>query len=171
MSVFDRILPWRKKESTSTLDLFRQIYGGGRQSNSGKTISIDTAVQVSTVFGCVRVIAEGIAQVPLKLMRSGQDGRRRTEAKDHPLYDVLYLRPNPWQTSFEYRETIGWHVALAGAHFSFKNVVGGKVRELIPFEPNTVTVIRNDDYSLEYDVTAPNGKVQRFPAEAIWHVR
>lgn len=171
MSVLDRILPWRKKEGVSTLDLFRQIYGGGRQSTSGKTITIDTAVQVSTVFGCVRVIAEGIAQVPLKLMRADKDGRRRVPAKDHPLYNVLYLRPNPWQTSFEYRETVAWHVVLAGAHYSFKNIVGGKVRELIPLDPKAVTVIRNDDYSLEYDVTAPNGKVQRFPAEAIWHVR
>lgn len=171
MSILDRILPWRKKESVSTLDLFRQIYGGGRQSTSGKTVTIDTAVQVSTVFGCVRVIAEGIAQVPLKLMRADKDGRRRSPAKEHPLYGVLNLRPNPWQTSFEYRETLGWHVALAGRHFSFKNIVGGKVRELIPLDPNSVTVIRNDDYSLEYDVTAPNGKVQRFPAEAIWHVR
>ncbi len=155
----------------STLDLFRQIYGGGRTSISGKTISVITAVQVSAVFGCARVIGEGVAQVPLKLMKVSADGRNRVPALDHPLYDVLHIRPNPWQTSFEYRETLAWHVALTGRHISFKNVVFGKVVELIPFEPDHVRVIRKDDYTLEYEVTAPNGKTQIFPAEAIWHVR
>lgn len=155
----------------STLDLFRHIYGGGRKSISGKTINVHTAVRVSTVFGCARVIAEGVAQVPLKLMQASADGRQRAPARKHPLYDVLNLRPNQWQTSFEYRETLAWHVALTGRHISFKNVVFGKVVELIPFEPHCVRVIRKDDYSLEYEVTAPSGKTQIFPAEAIWHVR
>lgn len=171
MSVLDRILPWRKKEGMSTLDLFRQIYGGGRQSSSGKTINVDTAVKVSTVFGCVRVISEGVAQVPLKLMKAGKDGRKRVPAAEHPLYDVLNICPNPWQTSFEYRETLLWHVALTGSHFSFKNVVFGKVKELIPLDPGCVNVVRASDYTLTYEVTSPNGSMQVFPAEAIWHVR
>lgn len=169
MAFLDRILPWRKK-GMSTLDLFREIYGG-RQSVTGKTVNVKTALEVSTVIACVRVIGAGIAQVPLKLMLESPDGRTRLPARKHPLYEVLATRPNQWQTSFEYRETLAWHVVLTGNHFSFKNVVFGKIKELIPFEPGCVKVLRADDGVMSYEVTSPNGSKQIFPAESIWHVR
>lgn len=49
-------------------------------------------------------VIEGIAQVPLKLMRESADGKTRMPAKNHDLYEILACRPNSWQTSFEYRE-------------------------------------------------------------------
>ncbi len=169
MSILDRILPWRQK-SISTLDLFRQLMGG-RATATGKTVNVKTALEVTTVLACVRVIGEGIAQVPLKLLQESADGKSRLPAKGHPLYDLLGCRPNAWQTSFEFRETLAMHVVLAGDFFAFKNIVFGKLKELIPFEPGTVKVIREPDLTLSYEVTAPNGSRQVFPAETIWHVR
>ncbi len=154
----------------STLDLFREIYGG-REALTGDPINWKTALQVSTVFGCTRVIANGIAQVPFKLFRESEDGRSRLPAKDHPLYQVLYRRANPWQTSFEYRQTLAMHLVLCGNHFAFKNVIGGRVRELLPFEPGSVEVERKTDGELTYKVSLANGEQKTFPAEAIWHVR
>jgi phage portal protein BeeE len=66
VSFVDRILPWRRK-SMSTLDLFREIYGG-KVTGTGKTITLQKALEVSTVVACMRVISEGVAQIPLKLM-------------------------------------------------------------------------------------------------------
>lgn len=63
------------------------------------------------------------------------------------------------------------HAVLAGNFFAFKNVVGGQVAELIPFEPRSVIVKRNGDASLAYEVTLDSGATQVFPQEAIWHVR
>lgn len=168
MGFLARAVAERKSEMTS-LDLFREIFGG-RVSVAGKEVNAKTALQVSTVVGCVRAIGEGIAQVPLKLVQESAGGKKR-KATEHPLYNVLATRPNPWQTSFEFRETLAWHVVLCGNSFSFKNVVGGTVRELIPFEPGQVRVTRTDDRRLAYEVTLENGKTQVFPAEAIWHVR
>lgn len=168
MSFFDRLFSWRKSAVTTTLDLFRQIYGG-RSSATGKSVTVKTAVEVSAVVGCVRAIAEGMAQVPFKIMREA-DGKR-LPAKDHPLYDLLAVKPNDWQTAFEFWEMLGWHLALCGNFFAFKNVVFGKIVELIPFEPGTVTVTREDDYTLTYLVTLQNGAQQEFPAESIWHVK
>lgn len=169
MSFLDRVLPWRKKSAT-TLDLFREIYGG-RQTATGKAVNVKTALEVSTVLACVRVIGEGIAQVPLKLIQESADGKTRLPAKQHPLYEILAFKPNKWQTSFEFREMLAWHVVLTGNFFAFKNVVFGKLKELIPFEPHAVKVTRADDGTMTYEVTAPNGSKQIFPAEAIWHVR
>jgi HK97 family phage portal protein len=166
VSFFDHILPWRKK-SMSTLDLFREIYGG-RMTATGKSINAKKALEVSAVFACLRVIGEGVAQVPFKLYR--KSGRTRLEASDHPLYDVIECQPNPWQTSFEFREMLVWHVGLTGNFFAFKNVVFGKVKELIPMHTG-VTVLQADDGTLSYEATMLNGTRMLFAAEQIWHVR
>lgn len=169
MKLLDRILPWRQK-GLSTLDLFREIYGG-KLSATGRTVNVQTALQVSTVVACVRVIGEGIAQVPLKLIRESADGKTRLPAKQHPLYEILACRSNFYQTSFEFREMLGWHVVLTGNFFAFKNTIFGKIKELIPFEPGSVKVLRADNGDLSYEVTGQSGSKQLFPAESIWHVR
>lgn len=169
MSILDRLIPWRRK-SASTLDLFREIYGGVL-AKSGASVNWQTALQVTTVLACARVIAEGVAQVPLQLYRESADGRTRLPAKDHPLYRLLYRRPNKWQTSFEYRETVVMHCVLTGNHYSFISRLGGKIIELIPFEPQWVTVKRYDDGSIEYHIQLPNGAQQIFPASSIWHIK
>lgn len=168
----------------STIDLFQDVYGG-RTSATGRTVNVNTALEVSTVVACVRVIGEGIAQVPLKLLRESADGKTRLPAKDHPLYQLLAYRPNEYQTSFEFRELLAWHVVLTGNFFAFKNMVFGKIKELIPLEPSRVKVLHAADGTLSYEVTSASGSVQDprnsattgttktqiFPAEAIWHVR
>jgi len=159
------------RKSGNSYDIIREMLGR-RTSATGKVINIKTAVEVATVFACVRVIGEGIAQVPLKLMRGSADGKTRLLAKGHPLYDILASRPNAWQTSFEYREMLAMHAVLCGNAFSFINRSSrGAVMELIPFDPGCVTVARADDFSLSYEVRAQNGDTQLFPAAAIWHVR
>jgi HK97 family phage portal protein len=152
-------------------DILRELLNQ-RRSSTGKVVSTKTAVQVATVFACMRVIGEGIAQVPLKLMRESKDEKTMEEAEDHPLHDILETSPNEWQTSFEYREMLAMHVVLCGNHYSFVNRSNrAGIMELIPFEPGTVTVKRADDHSLTYEVRANNGEMQIFPAKAIWHVR
>jgi len=172
MSILDRLLPWRKK-SAGSYDILREIAGwAGRVSKSGRSVSIQTALEVATVFACLRVRANGVAQVPLKLMRESADGKTRRPAKDHPLYNILENRPNDWQTSFEYRQMLMFHLCLTGNAFSFINRSNrAGIMELIPFAPGSVKVKRADDFSLTYEVRAANGSTQTFPAKAIWHLR
>lgn len=167
MGFLSRVVAERK--TLSTYDVFRGLIAG-RVSNSGKTVSVDTAIQVSTVFACCRVIGEGLAQVPLKLMQ--ETGSSRLPAKKHPLYDILAFRPNSWQTSFEYREMLAWHLVLCGDHFSYKvRSTSGAIIELVPFTPQQVTVNPGPNWSLTYDIRAKDGSVKTFKADEIWHVR
>lgn len=153
----------------STLDLFRLLHGG-KTTSTGKAINVGNAIEVATVFACCRVIGEGIAQVPLKIMRESADGKTRQPAKEHRLYNLLGFKPNRWMTSFEYRELIAWHVVLTGNHFSYINRVGGQIIELYPFEPGRVRVTFETG-TLTYEVTADDGTKRTFPAESIWHIR
>lgn len=153
-----------------SLELWRQIYGG-LESFTGRTVNWKTALDATTVLACARVIGEGVAQVPFKLLLESADGKSRTPAKDHPLYELLHRRPNFFQTSYEYRETLALHVALCGNHFSFISRAQERVIELIPFEPQWVTVERDQKMQLRYIVRPTDGAEQTFPPEAIWHIR
>lgn len=167
MSIISRIAK-PVQAAVSSESILRELRSG-MNAKSGKAVNVETSLEVVCVFACLRVLAEGVAQIPLKVFRE-REGGGKDAARDHALYDVLHRRPNPWQTSFEFRESLVFHAALAGDFFAFKNVVGGQVRELIPLENNTVTVKRKSDLSLEYVVSA-NGDQRTFPQEAIWHVR
>ena len=170
MSWRDWVVPWSRK-AANAYDILRELVSQ-RSTASGKTVNAKTAVEVSTVYACMRVLGEGVAQVPLKLMKASADGKTRLEARDHPLFEVLGTRPNAWQTSFEWREMVVWHVGLAGNHYSYINRGrGGRILELIPFAPGAVTPRRMDDYSLRYDVFGLDGKAMTFTQDQIWHLK
>jgi HK97 family phage portal protein len=90
------------------------FYFGG--SLAGKSVSPRSAVQVSAVYACVRVIAETIASLPLHLYMQTDDGS--VKAMDHPLYRLLHDEPNSEMTSFVFRETMATHLLLWGNSYS-----------------------------------------------------
>jgi HK97 family phage portal protein len=161
--------PFGRKGMTSE-DIWRQLHGG-RESRSGVSVNWQTAIEVATVLACVRVIANGISQVPFRLYQETDAGR--APAKDHPLYAVLTRRPNSWQTSYTLRETIAYHVVLTGNAFVWKGMVGSarEIRVLEPIEPRHVKVMRARDGTLTYEITADDGAAKLFGADEIWHVR
>lgn len=160
----------REAKSYTTLDLFREVFGG-LTSNTGREVNVATALEVTTVLRCAGVIADGVATVPLKLLRREANGAR-VEVQDHPLHEVLTVQPNEWQDSLEFRETLTFHLVLTGNAFCFINRVRGRVVELIPIEPRLVQVKRATDYTLTYEVTPHlTGEREVLPADAIWHLR
>lgn len=154
---------------TTSLDLFREVYGS-RLSAAGVPVNWNTALQVSTVLACCRVRAEGLS-VPFRLYHETGGGRKI--ATDNPLHTVISRKPNGWQTSLEFLETISFHLDLTYNAFVFVNRVGAarEVRELIPIEPNRVRVVQEDDYALTYYVRGKTGVEQEFGQDAIWHLR
>jgi HK97 family phage portal protein len=154
---------------TTSLDLFKQVYGS-RLSDSGIPVTWKTALTVSTVLACCRVRAEGLS-VPFRLYQETSGGRKI--AADDPLHLLINRRPNAWQTSLEFLETISFHLDLTFNAYVFVNRVGSKreVRELIPIEPGRVRTEQKPDYSLRYYVSGITGAEQEFAPDAIWHLR
>lgn len=144
---------------------------GQSNSKSGQIVNVKTALEVTTVLGCARVIAEGIAQSPWKLFKRDEVAGR-VEARDHSLFRLLHRRPNPWQTSFEFREQIAFHLVLTNNAYVFLNrSARGEVLEMFAYEPGNVTVTRNSDMSLSYSISLANGARQPIPPANIWHIR
>lgn len=160
------------KTVSDTLELFKQIFGTNT-SSTGETVTYKTALQVAAVLACTRVVANGISQVPLKLFREGAKGSR-LPAVDHPLYWMLFRKPNAWMTSFGYRQTIGAHMMLEGNHFSFKNrpIPGGPIKELIPFLPGEITVKRPNSDDPVYTYRPLNGSgTETLTKDQVWHLK
>jgi HK97 family phage portal protein len=166
---------WRREEkawSQTELDIIRDIFGT-RQSVSGRTINWRTALDVTTALACTRVLADGVATVPLKLMQRDRVTGRRREATEHPVSWLLSHRPNDWQTSVEFRDTLMMHLALCRNAFVVKiRAPDGRLLELLPVEPGKVKVTyRGDDMPTYAIKPGPGQPDMPVPAGDMWHIR
>ena len=124
---------------------------------SGKRVNERTAMQMTAVYSCVRVLSEAIASLPLHLYRFTDSGGKE-KATDHPLYFLLHDEPNTEMTSFIYRETMLTHLLLWGNSFSQVIRNGrGEVVGLYPLMPNRMTVDRDDRGQLFYEYMVSDG--------------
>ena len=120
------------------------------KANSGETVDEKTAMQIATVYACVRLLAESVAQLPLHLYKVTEpDGQEK--AKDHPLYKILYREPNPEMTSFSFWEAMMTHLLLWGNAYA-QVVRDGKnnVLCLYPLLPENVEIDRTDGGEIYY---------------------
>lgn len=142
------------------------------ESQTGISVTWSSALQVTAMFACARVVAEGIAQSRMRLLKPKPDGKGNDAYREHPLYQLLWLEPSPGFTSFSLLETIVIHLIFVGNAYVFINKVdGGRIHELIVLEPGRVKVTRMPDLTYVYDVAGDDGAQQRMPPGSIWHIR
>lgn len=165
-----RIWPFsRKSAACDTQSLLNQMLLSAG-SKAGVPINHRTALQCTTALSCARVISEGLAQVPFKLHRSLPGGGSEV-ARDESLHRLLSLRPNEFQTSFEFREMLGLHLVFAGNAYALKTRDRhGRLLELLPLQPNQVAMKR-DGWETRYTVSGENGAQYAVDAADIWHLR
>ena len=119
------------------------------------------AFSVAAVYACVRVIAETTASLPIILYRRRPDGGK-DRAEGDPLYDLLRYKPNPFQTSMEFREQLLTHALLRGnAYAKVIRDFNGYVVELLPLDPDAMTVNRGL-YGPIYTYRPEQGKPEVF---------
>lgn len=154
----------------------RQI--NGRESSGTRaqiSVTPETALQVTALLCGARVIAEGVAQVPLKLFQETDDDNNRTirkPARDHDVYNLIAYQPNDWMTSFEFRETLTLHAVLGGGGFAFINrAADGRARELIPIAPDDIKVIVDTDRSIRYEIILDRGTFTKVAPSQILHIK
>jgi HK97 family phage portal protein len=152
-------------------DLTWSVLLGDGASKAGVKVNIDTALKVTTVMACTRVLAEGVAQLPLTVGRYDPTLDSVTSARDVRAYDLLNQAPNDWMTSFELRETMMVHAVLCGNAIAVKNTLRGEVRELLPVPWNCVQIQRAPMYGLVYQVNDPYGLVGTFLPKDVVHLR
>ena len=120
------------------------------QSAAGANVNERSAMQMTAVYACVRVLAESIASLPLHVFKKDSEGNQE-KAEDHSLFFLLHDEPNPEMTSYIFRETLMTHLLLFGnAYAQILRNGRGDVLGLYPLMPNKMTVERDDNGSLFY---------------------
>lgn len=150
MNVLKSIFHSRDKPKNSTSGSAYRFYMG--TSTSGKRVNERSAMQMTAVYSCVRILSEAVAGLPLHLYRYTDTGTEK--ATDSPLYFLLHDEPNPEMTSFVFRETLMTHLLLWGnAYAQIIRNGKGEVIALYPLMPDRMTVDRNENGRLYYEYT------------------
>ena len=119
-------------------------------SSAGKVVTERSAMQMTAVYACVRILSEAVAGLPLHFYRYNEDGSKQ-KAVDNPLYHLLHDEPNPEMTSFVFRETLMTHLLLWGnAYAQIIRNGKGEVIALYPLMPNKMQVDRDENGKLYY---------------------
>lgn len=148
MGIFFGLFKSRDKPENRTAGGSYAFYLGG--STSGKAVTEQTAMQMTAVYSCVRILAEAVAGLPLHLYKYTDNGGKE-KAIDHPLYRLLHDEPNPEMSSFVFRETLMTHLLLWGNAYAQVIRNGkGEVVALYPLMPNRMAVDRDTEGHLYY---------------------
>lgn len=153
-------------------EMWAAINGGwGVPSNSGASVSTSAALQVPAFFRGVMVIADGVAQLPVEIYRTLPSGKGAEPAVDHPLYDLLLHRTSELQDSFQFLTTILLHAAATGNSVSYRVVVNGETRELIPIRPENAEIdLSNLFMKKRIEIGFENGHSATVGAEEVFHL-
>ena len=154
MGILSSLFHSRDKPTNATSGSSYRFFLGG--STSGKTVTERSAMQMTAVYSCVRILAEAIAGLPLHLYTYKEDGGKE-KAIGHPLYLLLHDEPNPEMSSFVFRETLMTHLLLWGnAYAQIIRNGKGEVVALYPLMPNRMTVDRDSSGQLFYSYQMNN---------------
>lgn len=169
--------PTSPEDPRFPLDKVFEFIQGGSQSHAGKTINETSALNLSTVLACCRVISNGLAMMPLiTYRRTGDSGRER--ATDHYLYSTFKDSINPHMTAFRWKRLMAFHAVLHGNAYSTYDMAGnGRVINIVPVHPSRVRPVPQAGGGLLYWIEQldkdgkPNGKYLEFTSERVFHVR
>lgn len=143
----------------------------GPPTLSGVRISADTAMRISAVYACVRVLSEDIASLPVHVYQEKKSGTKE-RAEDHRLEWILYSEPNEESTSFTFRESMQAQVSLLGNAYAPIDFDGaGRTRSLSVAEPYCVTCERDKmTGELVYWRRSADGRMEKYDRSEILHL-
>lgn len=148
MGIFKNIFKPRDKPQNRTAGSSYTFLMGG--TTAGKTVTERSAMQMTAVYSCVRILAEAVAGLPLHFYKYDENGSKQ-KALDSNLYYLLHDEPNPEMSSFVFRETLMTHLLLWGnAYAQIIRNGKGDIIALYPLMPNKMQVDRDENGELYY---------------------
>lgn len=147
-------------------------YGGPAGMEEGdapaKPVTFDSAMQLSVVWACVKLLAETVASLPLGFYR--KDGLNRVVEPNHPLAILFAGKVNRYQNRIEFFETVILNLVLHGNAYILIERRGGLIVSLLPLMSSQMEVTLLRDGSVVYTYTQDTG-VDVIAPERIWHIK
>lgn len=148
-------------------DLIRETRGGG-PSAAGPSVNAQSALTLGTAYGCVRVLSQTLAALPIRLT----DERTGEEITDHPVRRLFRRRFSDRLAAFQARQAIAAAIALRGNAYCLRipQIGRGEMLDFLPPDQMRVEVEESGALTYLRRVPGQRGEV-RIPSERIWHVR
>ena len=112
------------------------LFGGGRPTGSGITITRSNAITLSAVWRALQARSDAVAASPL----TARD-KMTLERVEFPLFDD---KIHPLFTCYQWKKLVCLHLDTAGDHFSLirrgRRIDGSPVVSLYPIDPHRVSV-------------------------------
>jgi len=143
MSIFTRASTvGRYPQFNNYVSPLSQLYGQtSMTSAAGERIDEWTSLGVSVVLGCVSLLADSVASMPLRAYTIGKDGQRIMR----PLPDVL-VDPDPESNTYELIHQMMASLALHGnAYIKIDRDRSGNMIGLVPLHPYQMQVLPTGD--------------------------
>lgn len=161
MSLVSRMMARDSSTLSSPTEWLSSMFS--QTSYAGVDVTPTKALQHTAVYGCVNILSESLAALPLFLYKTETKKQKsiKNKAKSHALYQLLLDEPNDDMTSFSYWQLVMLELTLRGNHYSqiIRNNAG-KVTAIYPLEYNRVEVVRLESGAIGYLYTSKKyGKV------------
>lgn len=141
------------------------LAGLSARSASGQTVTPDSALRLSAVWACTRLIAETISTLPLSLYEKTPEGKRIARA--HPLQTVIHDMPNPDASASVFWESTVAAMLLRGNAYAERLTVAGRLVGLRFLAPGRLTAAPRGDGVMYTD---DDGRQRHIDTSSLWHV-
>lgn len=134
-------------------------------------LSADKALTLSAVWACVRLLAQTVSTLPLKIFRYDGHGGKEAVESGHYLQQLLTVRPNMQQTPCKMLEFLMASLCLRGNAYFEKRMIGSRTLALLPILPQHLISVLPDGKGV-YQYTFWRDNVRHtLPEQQIWHIR
>ena len=146
---------------------------GGAPTASGAYVSPSTAMQLTAVYACVRVISQAISTLPVHVYRERAAGGSDV-VRDHPVARLFGRRgPNPEMTKVNYLQALIANTLLWGNGFSDvqRSPIDGSVSRLRVLPSARTSQVRNSRNVLVYQTLDEYGVPTMRRFDRVLHIR
>lgn len=141
----------------------------GATNWAGKSVTAGSALRLSTVWACVRLLAETIATLPIGFFERNADGTRKP-ANDHALYRLLHSQPNAEMTAVQFWEVVVASMLLWGNAYVEKIMSGRRIVSLDFLLPDRISIRRLDNGEREYRYRDIDGTIRVIAEAQMMHI-
>lgn len=132
-------------------------------------VTFDSAMQLSAVWACVKLLAETVSSLPVTVYRVS--GGSRTVAERHWLHVLFNSRVNRYQTRIEFFETMLLNLVTAGnAYAQIQRDSEGMIIGLLPLMSAQMRVQLMADGSVTYEYS-DGMNVAVLSSRSVWHLK
>lgn len=135
---------------------------------SATPVTFDSAMQLSAVWSCVKLLAETVASLPLTVYQMRPNGR--TVAATHPLAVLFSGKVNQYQTRIEFFETVLLNLITSGNAYIVIDRINGRIVSLLPIMSSQVNTVLLTDGSVVHEYYSDTGVIV-YSTESVWHLK